>query len=111
MPEERLAISTTVADRTAEVLRQRILAQTPGFLPGQRLFPVTLADELGVSATPVLQALDRLAANGLVDVIPRRGTYVAQLSMHDLDDLQSVRAGLELLAFRFRSGSLSVEEL
>jgi DNA-binding GntR family transcriptional regulator len=111
MPKERLEISTTVADRTAEVIRERILAQAPGFLPGQRLFPLSLGDELGVSATPVHQALDRLAAEGLVDVVPRRGTYVAQLSTEDLDDLLSVRAGLELLAFRFRAGHLSAEEL
>ena len=51
MAEARLAISTTVADRTAEVLRQRIRAQTPGFLPGQRLFPLSLANELGASPT------------------------------------------------------------
>jgi DNA-binding GntR family transcriptional regulator len=111
MPDESLAISTTVADRTAQVLRQRILAQAPGFRPGQRLFPLALADELGVSATPVHQALNRLASNGLVEVIPRHGTYVAQLSTNDLDDLHSVRAGLELLAVRFRSGRLSAEEL
>jgi DNA-binding GntR family transcriptional regulator len=111
MPPRRLAISTTVAARTTEVLRQRILAQVPGFLPGQRLLPLSLATELEVSATPVQQALDRLAADGLVDVVPRRGTYVAQLSTHDLDDLTSVRAGLELLAFRFRAGQLSSEEL
>lgn len=111
MPPRRLAIGTTVADRTAEVLRQRILAQSPGFLPGQRLLPLSLATELGVSATPVQQALDRLAADGLVEVVPRRGTYVAQLSTDDLDDLSSVRAGLELLAFRRRAGQLSMDEL
>src|ERR1700730_12806257 len=107
MPPRRLAISTTVAHRTAEVLRQRILAQSPGFLPGQRLLPLRLATELGVSATPVQQALDHLAADGVVEWVPRRGTYVAQLSTQDLDDLASVRAGLELLACRFRAGHLS----
>jgi DNA-binding GntR family transcriptional regulator len=111
MAEPRLAINTTVADRIAEVLRQRIRAQTPGFLPGQRLFPLSLAVELGVSATPVHHALERLAADGLVEILPRHGTYVAQLSTQDMDDLWAVRAGLELLAFRFRAGRLLPEEL
>jgi DNA-binding GntR family transcriptional regulator len=109
--EVHLALTTTVADRTAEVLRQRILALTPGFRPGDRLWPVGLAADLGVSATPVREALERLAADGLVEVVPRRGTYVARLSTDDLDDLASVRAGLETLAFRFRGGKLSAEEL
>ncbi len=73
MPPRSLAISTTVADRTAEVFRQRILAQAPGFLPGQKLLPLSLATELGISATPVQQAIDRLAADGLVDVVPAAG--------------------------------------
>ena len=111
MRETGLAISTTVAERTEEVLRKRILALASGFLPGDRLFPVSLAEELGVSATPVREALERLAADGLVEVLPRRGTYVAQLSTEDLDDLVSVRAGLEMLAFRLRAAPLSADEL
>ena len=111
MQEAELAITTTVAARTAVVLRQRILALQPGFRPGDRLLPLALADELGVSATPVREALERLAAEGLVESIARRGTYVAQLSTDDLDDLATVRGGLELLAFRFRGGELSTGEL
>jgi DNA-binding GntR family transcriptional regulator len=111
MPEVRSPLNTTVADRTVDMLRQRILAQTPGYLPGERLLPLVLANELGVSATPVHQALERLAAEGLVESVPRRGTYVTQLSTDDVDDLASVRAGLELLAFRFRAGRLSADEL
>ena len=63
--------------------------------PGARLGEVELAEQLGVSRTPVREALRRLAADGLVDVLPNRGARVAQWTAADLDEIYELRALLE----------------
>jgi DNA-binding GntR family transcriptional regulator len=63
--------------------------------PGSRLGEVELADQLGVSRTPVREALRRLAADGLVEVLPNRGARVAQWSAADLEEIYELRALLE----------------
>ena len=65
----------TSAERTHATLRDLIMG---GDLdPGARLGEVELADRLGVSRTPVREALSRLAAEGLVEIVPNRGARVA----------------------------------
>lgn len=63
--------------------------------PGARLGEVELAERLGVSRTPVREALRDLAADGLVEVLPNRGARVAQWSTADLDEIYELRALLE----------------
>ncbi len=63
--------------------------------PGARLGEVELAEQLGVSRTPVREALRRLAADGLVEVLPNRGARVAQWTPEDLDEIYELRALLE----------------
>jgi DNA-binding GntR family transcriptional regulator len=63
--------------------------------PGARLGEVELAEQLGVSRTPVREALRRLAADGLVEVLPNRGARVAQWTPDDLDEIYELRALLE----------------
>jgi DNA-binding GntR family transcriptional regulator len=102
---------TTLASGTAEVIRQRILNLSDGFRPGDRLYPLKLADDLGVSVTPIREALNLLAAEGLVEFAPRRGASVARLSSDELDDLMSVMEGLEMLALRLNGGHWADDEL
>ena len=68
------------------------------FSPGQRLNVEDLAGNLGVSFTPVRQALQLLAAEGLIVIQPRSGTYVATLSPRDVEETFDIRRALECLA-------------
>ena len=85
--------SSTSAERAAGALRDVILA---GELPaGARLGEVELAERLGVSRTPVREALSRLAAEGLVQIVPNRGARVATWTVEELEGVFELRALLE----------------
>ena len=62
---------------------------------GQRLMEVQLAEQLGVSRTPVREAIRKLELEGLVVMLPRKGAYVANISVKDLMDVLEIRACLE----------------
>ena len=68
---------------------------------GQKLVDRDLAEQLGVSRTPVREALGRLAMMGLVEARSRRGYYVRQYSTHEVSDLYEFRKILEVNAARF----------
>ena len=77
-------------------LRQAILK---GELePGERLMEIQLADRLGVSRTPIREAIRKLELEGLVLMIPRKGAEVAKISEKSLRDVLEVRRSLEELA-------------
>ncbi len=87
------------SDLTTKVyrwLRDQILHHA--FLPGDKLDVQQLADNLGVSRTPVKDAINRLAAEGLVVLRSRRGTYVARLTPAALHDLFDARLMIETWA-------------
>ncbi len=65
---------------------------------GQRLMEVQLAEQLGVSRTPIREAIRKLELEGLVIMLPRKGAYVADISFKDLIDVLEIRASLEGLA-------------
>lgn len=77
-------------------LRQAILRGQ--LKPGQRLMEIQLAKQLGVSRTPVREAIRKLELEGLVVTIPRKGAEVAQITEKDLKDVIEVRCALEELA-------------
>lgn len=68
--------------------------------PGERLLEVRLADEMGVSRTPVREAIRRLELEGFVVMVPRKGAYVAGLSINDVEEVYEIRTVLETLAVR-----------
>jgi DNA-binding GntR family transcriptional regulator len=78
------------------MLRDSILGRT--LIPGQRLDIETISLQMGISRMPVKQALDRLAGEGLVNVVPQRGTFVAEPSLRRVTEVFEVRTALELLA-------------
>jgi DNA-binding GntR family transcriptional regulator len=82
-----------------EELKMRILKGE--IAPGQRLMEVETSEELGVSRTPVREAIKKLEKEGLVVVEPRRGTYAAQISDNDLIEILEVRESLEALAAQY----------
>lgn len=66
--------------------------------PGERLMEISLANKLGVSRTPIREAIRKLEHEGLVVMIPRRGAHVAEITRQELNDVLEVRLSLEILA-------------
>jgi DNA-binding GntR family transcriptional regulator len=85
--------SLTSAERVLQELRALILGAD--LAAGSRLGEVELAERLGVSRTPVREALTRLAAEGLVEIVPNRGARVATWTVAELDGVFDLRASLE----------------
>lgn len=83
-------------DEVYEALRDAIL--TRGFKPGERLQVEEIAQKLGVSLTPVRHSVQRLCTEGLIEIRPRSGTFVATLTVEDIQSTFEVRCALECLA-------------
>jgi GntR family transcriptional regulator, rspAB operon transcriptional repressor len=83
-------------DAVYQALRDAIVASV--LRPGERLNIEELASQLGVSLTPVRGAVQRLATEGLIEIRPRSGTFVASLSAQDIDETFKIRCALECLA-------------
>ncbi len=96
-------------DVVFNTLRQAILKGE--LKPGERLMEIALSNRLGVSRTPVREAIRMLELEGLVTMIPRKGAQVAQISEQDLNDVLEVRLGLEELAVKFACERITQEEL
>ena len=92
-----------------ENIRQAIVKGI--FAPGERLMEIQLADDLGVSRTPVREAIRKLELEGFVVMIPRRGTYVANLSIKDINDVYEIRISLDVLAAGLAAERIEPEEL
>ncbi|MGE5471957.1 MAG: GntR family transcriptional regulator [Bacteroidota bacterium] len=84
---------TALYQEVAERLRQRIFAHE--LTPGTWIDEQKLAEEYGISRTPLREALKVLASEGLVELKPRRGCYVTEISRQDLDDIFPLIALLE----------------
>lgn len=78
---------------------------------GDPLVETKLAEELGVSRTPVREALRQLELEGLVSLIPNRGVIVAGVTESDVEDIYSIRSRLEGLAVRWAAERMSPEDL
>ncbi len=79
--------------------------------PGERLMEVQLAEKLGVSRTPIREAIRKLELEGLVVMIARKGAYVADLSVKDIIEVLEVRAALEGLASGLAALRITEEEM
>lgn len=79
--------------------------------PGERLMEIQLAQKLGVSRTPVREALRKLELEGLVLMMPRKGAVVADITIQDLEDVLEVRTALEELAVQKACDTITEEQL
>ncbi len=79
--------------------------------PGERLMEITLANKLGVSRTPIREAIRKLELEGLVIMIPRKGAEVAKITEKDLKDVLEVRASLEMLAIELACERITEGEI
>ena len=96
-------------DVVFNTLRNAIL--TGELSPGERLMEIKLADQLGVSRTPIREAIRKLELEGLVVNTPRKGAEVANISAEDLRDVLEVRRSLEVLAIRLACDKMTEETL
>jgi GntR family transcriptional regulator, rspAB operon transcriptional repressor len=83
-----------ISDIVYERLRDQIVHYE--FAPGERLDLPALEEVLGVSRTPLKDALTRLEAEGLIEIQPRRGTFVTSIAAESLDEAYKIRSALEL---------------
>ena len=105
----RLDSYKPLRELVCEHIRQAIIDGT--FSPGERLMEIQLADEMGVSRTPVREAIRKLELEGFVVMIPRRGTYVANISIKDINDVYEIRICLDVLAAGLAAERITEEEL
>lgn len=95
-------------DVVFNTLRQAIL--TGELKPGERLMEIHLANRLGVSRTPIREAIRKLELEGLVTMIPRRGAEVAQITEKSMKDVLEVRRTLDALSAELACERISPAE-
>jgi DNA-binding GntR family transcriptional regulator len=96
--DRRIAAPPTMSRLAADALRSMILSGE--FLPGDRLPETGLTAQLGVSRSPLREAMAVLEREGLIVQAPRRGAVVAPLTAHDIYEIYTLREQLEALAVR-----------
>jgi DNA-binding GntR family transcriptional regulator len=95
MPENTKLLSTDLAGKLRfEILTERLR-------PNEKLTEQVICDKYSVSRTPVREALKNLEAEGLIEMIPNRGSFVVGLSKEDIQDLFILRMQSEILAVRW----------
>jgi DNA-binding GntR family transcriptional regulator len=98
-----------IADDVYERIREAILSRR--FQPGERVDITALAKTFDVSQMPVRQAIGRLADAGLVAIVPRSGTYIAQIDPREISETFDVRCALERLACESAVHNASDEDI
>ncbi|MDY3983784.1 MAG: GntR family transcriptional regulator [Veillonellaceae bacterium] len=93
-----------VCETLREAIRDGVLK------PGERLMEIPLAEELGVSRTPIREAIRKLEQEGFVVMVPRRGAYVADISLKDITQVFEIRSALEELAAGLAAERITPDE-
>lgn len=93
--KENKSLTSLIFDK----IREDILSDF--YMPGDKIVEAKLAEELGVSRTPVREALKQLELDGLVDNIPNRGVVVKGISKQDIQDIYTIRVAIEGIAARW----------
>ena len=96
-------------DVVFNTLRQAIL--TGELKPGERLMEIHLANKLGVSRTPIREAIRKLELEGLVHIIPNKGAFVEGVTLQDVKDIYEIRTLLEGLCARWAAERITQEQL
>jgi DNA-binding GntR family transcriptional regulator len=114
MPEKRLTPVNLdsykpLRELVLDAIRSAIMSGT--LQPRERLMEIQMAEELGVSRTPIREALRKLELEGFIVMVPRKGAYVADLSFKDIADVFEIRAALEGLAAGLAAERITEEEL
>lgn len=99
----------SLSNRVFQKLRNNIL--TGKYEEHEELREITIGKELGVSRTPVREALRRLELEGLVTIIPNKGAYVTGITSKDVKDIYLIRSQLEGLCARLATENITEEQL
>lgn len=97
------------SDLAYKFIKARIVEQE--YPQDSQLKEIAIAKELGVTRTPVREALIKLAGEGIVRIIHNRGAFVISLSKREIEDLYEVREALELVAIQLAYRRASMEEI
>ena len=98
-----------ISDAAYEILREKIISRE--FVPGQRLDLDSIEKQLGISRTPIKEALTRLDLEGLVEIVPRSGTYITNPTPDDITESFEVRRALEVFAVELIVQQASDEDI
>jgi len=101
--------SNSLHSRVYNQIRNDILNGV--YEPGESLVEMKLSEELGVSRTPVREALRQLELEGLVQSVPNRGVTVRGISQQDIQDIYTIRMMIEGLAARWAAEKITPEEM
>lgn len=94
----KLKIPENLTQQAYRSIRDEIIA---GKINGQQHFTEAyFANRYGISKSPIREALNRLESEGLITIIPRRGAFVREFSIHDVEEIYELREVLEALAMR-----------
>ncbi len=104
-PLRRSLIRDDICDAMKEVILSGALK------PGDRLVETQWAKELGVSQSPVREAIRSLESIGLVYTVPFQGTYVSKITLHDLIDAHTIRSSLETIGIKYAVQMVTDEQL
>lgn len=88
----------------------KLLILTGKISPGMRLMEEELAEDMGVSRTPIREAIRKLEKEGLITIEPRRGAYVSQISTKDMVEILEVRQNMEGLAAELAAQRMTEED-
>jgi len=96
-------------DKVYETIRQNIIDLN--LYPGEQLTEQRLSDELGVSKSPIRDAIHRLEQQGLICVVPYKGCYVADLDKKECRELFQLREAIEIFSMENRIDSYTEEDI
>ena len=97
------------AEKLKDVLEDAII--NGRLLPGEKLDPEALSKQFGVSRTPIREAIQQLSTSGLVVVLPKKGTFIAKVSVDELIDMFEVMAEFEGMCGRLAARRITEVEL
>ncbi|MEC9491745.1 GntR family transcriptional regulator [Flexistipes sp.] len=109
MDNPNILESKPLRERIADRLRSDIIKGT--YKDGERLVEPKLAEMLGISRTPIREALRQLENEGFVEIVPRKGAVVKELTLKDIDDLYAIKANLEGLAAKQTTENISEKDI
>jgi len=99
----------SLGSRVFHIIRENILSGK--YALNEELKEKTIGEELGVSRTPVREALRQLELEGLVSIIPNKGAYVVGITQKDMQDIYEIRCRLEGLCARWAAINITKEQL
>lgn len=101
--------SKPLREKIADIIRTDIIKGV--YRNGERLVEPKLAKNLGISRTPIREALRQLEGEGFIEIVPRRGAVVKELTIKDIDNLYAIKANLEGLAARQATINLTGDQI